>query len=251
MNRRDFLKLAGIGTLTIPFLKRKKKNNMTIQIDGSSSCLYTTAAAEATWGYTASGVSLPYPGVVVGVSIFGSATVTYVITEDVDVQQYFTFVRADTNGIYRSEIWYLPNISIISGDAPVDTFGIKVALSSSADIATGLCLYKYFGGVGANEGATGTGEPIEVVIDTTRINSITFANLCVSTAGVLAPQPPQNERWRIFSGNNNGFGSDEGPIESIQSMQMLFQNAGALEVWAESTVELLDYQDNPPAIMGM
>ena len=214
---------------------------MTIQIHSFSNSEFQGAVGNFEWDHgDTTSVSELFPGVAVGVSIFGSEIVTSISSGG----KNFTFVRADTNGSYRSEIWCCTNI-------PTSAFtSITINLSGSADIVAGACCYLYLGGVGANAGATGTSTPLaESSIIPTQLNSILFGNICINTTGSIAPTD-QNFRWEGISSNNHGLGCDRGPIEVPGTQEFDFQTSGTV-TWALSAVELLDYVDNPPAMMGL
>jgi hypothetical protein len=240
LNRRDFLKLSGIGLTTIPFLKRKKKNNMTIHVHSFSDSGYLSGDSYYGFPHVGDTSTANYPGLVVGVSIFGSETVLGVTFQSEDLY----LIRADTNGSYRSEIWVTGNVSSV-----VDGL-IEISLTGMVDVVVGTCVYNYFGGVGVHDGATGTASPlIESFITPTQLYSILFGNLCLNAAagGALTDQNP---RWEVSGGSDNhGIGCDRGPLEDLNAEEMDYQTSGAA-IWAASIVELLDYQDNPPAIMG-
>ena len=244
MNRRDFMRLTGIGFMTIPFLRRKKKNNMTIQIHSFSNSGFNSGVDMCEWNHgDTTAVSEQYPGLVVGVSIFGSETAS-VSSQGKD----FTFVRADTNGLYRSEIWYCTNINTTTLTT------ISVSLSGVADVVAGACVYNYLGGVGVHDGLTGTiSIPLEIGLDLLQDNSIMFSNLCISSTEQVEPDGNPSDRWNVNDGviENHGLGCDVGPISPAQNSTIGYQNVDELHIWALSAVELLTYQDNPPAIMGM
>lgn len=243
MNRRSFLKLAGVGALTIPFLKRKRKKNMTIQIHSFSTINYASGFDSGSWNHgDTTDTAGKYAALVVGVSIFGTETVSSI--KD-DGGQDFIFVRADTNGSYRSEIWYLPNFTA-NGDTPIQVF-----LTGVADFVAGACCYLYFGGVGSNNGATGTTTPTaEVIMLNNNINSILFSNFCINSPSGSAPAGIDALRWNVFDdpSDNSGLAADYGPLVTA-AYTPTYQTA-APATWALSAVELVNYQDNPPAIMG-
>ena len=244
MNRRDFLKLAGLGAgaLIAPRIaKAQMENDMTIQIDSFSGGFYNSATDVFEWDSSVS-ATLHYPGVVVGVSIFGAASVVSVeIFQDGTPSQYLTFVRRDSNADVHSEVWYLPNLAI-SGEV---TFIVN--LSAAVDSVAGACVYNYFGGIGTHEGGTGTSTPLAEVTVNHGVNSIVFGSFSINMTTNPAVVD-QNERWNTPTGSgSHGVGADYGPSDS-GSYIMTFQTSGTV-AWAMSVVELLDYQSNPPAVM--
>lgn len=255
ISRRDALKMGAVGLgggllALSPFVEAKKKqeNNMTIHIESFASSTYGASVTFIGFSHTVTNPDLHYPGLVVGISIFGSGSVTSVVTTDVDVPQNLTFLRADTDGTRRSEIWYLNNLNL-SG---LDTFTVEVNFSGTVDACAGSCVYNYFGGIGLHDGDTGTSTPTaELTMVPTQLNSILFSNFCINSSAGSAPAGENFPRWEVSGGSNNhGLGADAGPRSSLDSFIITYQTSGTV-AWVLSGAELLDYRDNPSAIIGM
>lgn len=245
ITRRDFIKLAGVGVLTIPFLRRKKKNNMTIQIDGVNISDYSVGLS--TYEFDCTVRDIPYPGLVVSVAIFGTESVTSVVWQGLNLAPACVAV---INGNYRIEIWYLHN-------APIAEDVLQVNFSGSTTSISGAAAYQYFGGVGSHRGLASTDDLARVDFEDQsgtliKDNSIILAAMCTSaTSGVIHGHDEQNERWNAPNAAGTFIGSDRGPISPpVDPFSMSFLNPSALDVFAMSAVELLDYQSNPPEIMG-
>ena len=134
----------------------------------------------------------------------------------------------------------------------MDFFEVDVTFSASVPSVCGSVAYKYFGGVGSNNGATGTTTPTaEVVMLNNNINSILFSNFCIHSSAGSAPAGIDALRWNDFDdpSDNSGLGADYGPLVTA-AYTPTYQTSGT-PVWALSAVELVDYQDNSPAIIGM
>lgn len=253
LSRRDALKIGAIGLgggllASSPFAKNKLEDDMTIHIDSVGGPSYNIASTGFSLPHNVSGNTLHYPGLVVGVSIFGTGTVSSIVTESVTNPQNLIFIRADDDGPRRSEIWYVANLDLTGMTG--DEFSINITLSSSVDVASGSCVYNYFGGIGFQGGVTGTTTPLaELDMSPVKLNSILFSNFCID-ALTGSSVVDQYERWNTSDGiSKYGFGSDYGPMETTGYI-MSYQTSGVV-AWALSGVELLDYQDAPPGIMGL
>lgn len=223
-------------------------NDMTIYAESVGAGSYAAGASWISFPHNVSGLGLHYPGLVMGVSIFGAGSVTSMVTDGVTTPQNLTLIRADTDGSRRSEIWCLPNIDLTGMVG--DEFAVTVTFSGTVDSVTGSCLYNYFGGIGFIDGATGTSTPLaELTMTPVKIDSILFSNFCINSAGGTG-LVGQNGRWSVDDGgDNHGWGSDYGPTDTA-SYIMSYQTSGTAN-WVISGVELLDYQDSPPAVMGV
>jgi TAT (twin-arginine translocation) pathway-exported protein len=248
VNRRDFLKLAGVGTaagLAIPYYGRKKK--MTIAFDTAFNSGYSPGVNTYSWDHALK-TSARIPGLVVGVSIFGAATVTSISGEEggtAEIRQ-FTFVREDHNGNYRSEIWQL----LVAFDFfSLPTVTIAVNLSGTVDSCAGSASFSYYGGIGAHDGANGTGDPASKALTPNQPNSYVLSNLCAQTASGITNATLQNNRWDVPGASGTGMGSDK-LVATPASTTLQFNGISGGHSWAQSSVELLSYVAAPPAIMG-
>lgn len=246
MNRRSFLKLAGIGVgaLTIPFLKRKK-DNMTIAINGFSNSDYSAGVTSIEFDSSVRvGLAGQYPGLVVGVAIFEPGEVTSVLWQGLNLTRVD---NVSQNGNYRSEMWYLAN-------APTADDVVTVNLSQSTTVKAGAAVYQYFGGVGFNVEAIGTGTQATINIDPATYplqnNSILFSHLCVAADSGWSCDSELNSRWGTGGGGalGSGLSCDVGPISPPEYTEITFHGGSA--DFAMNLVELLDYQSDPSAIIG-
>lgn len=95
-----------------------------IRFDAASSSGYEAALSSYSWNHTCSGTNR---GLLVNISVFAAGSVTNVTYNSVGMR----FIRADTIGVYRNEVWAL--------EAPASgTHAIAVTLSTSlTSIGTG------------------------------------------------------------------------------------------------------------------
>lgn len=182
-------------------------------------------------------------GLIVTVALFGAGTVTSVIDNPngPPPTQDLSLVRADTNGSYRSEIWYLQNM--ISG-----SHEITVNFSTTLSFAIWAGSFQYFGGVGANGGATGTGTPASKSITTLYDNSIVFAHLASNTASGITDAAGQDRLHEYYGALATTVESKGGLVTPPASAAMQFNSLGVADVWAMSCVELLSITQAPPPI---
>jgi hypothetical protein len=118
--------------------------------------------------------------------------------------------------------------------------------------------YLYFGGVGKSVGLADVGVLARTDFEDqagTLIsdNSIILASMCVSATSGVTHGAGQNERWNNPNVSGTSICSDMGPfspINPVETISMSFNNPGGGDVFAMSSVELLNYQSNPSAIMG-
>lgn len=188
-----------------------------------------------------------YPGLVVGISIFGAGSVSSVLVEGTNL----SFIREETSGNFRSEIWHLLSVPHAAG-----SLTITVNLSGALDSIAGAACYSYYGGIGVNSqfGAMGVDDASEN-LTTEYSDSIAFANVATqTTSGVTGGSIVHalNNRWDVPSASGTGMAGDKGPYPTAGvEVQMGFDNIGVTDVYVMSVVELLSYIPSPPALMGM
>lgn len=188
-----------------------------------------------------------YPGLVVGVSIFGAGSVSSVSVEGVSL----TLVTTNTHssGNYRTEIWHLLAVPLAAG-----AITITVTLSGTLNSIAGASYYSYYGGTGFLEGQSGAGDAQADVV-TTQPNSIPFAILATQTTSGVAcwvNVHAINNRWDVPSASGTAMGGDKGPYAAVEeTVQMGWTNIGVTDFHSIIVLELLSYIPAPPAIMGL
>lgn len=249
LSRRDALKVGAVGLggsllAASSFGKKKGNNNMTIGIDAIGESDYSASVTQIVFDVSVR-VGLNYPGLIVAVTNFTAGEATSVLWQGLNLTK---IDPAFSNGSLRSELWYLAN-------APAADSVVEVNFSQSTTARAAFAAYQYFGGIGFSDGDTGTGTTASMSFDPAvyplRDNSILIGNLSVDASSGWASAGTLNARWGLGGGGALGMciGCDAGPISPPATTTISFSGASAN--WAMSVAELLDYQDNPPAIMGM
>lgn len=166
----------------------------------------------------------------VGVSIFASGTVT-----GIDVSgQAMVFVRADANGIYRSEIWKL--IAPTSGSRT-----ITVTLSASLTSIAGASSYwntDQVNPVDVNNGGNGTNTPASASVTTVITSDRVFGNLAAQTASGISDQIGQANRYINQGALGTGAGAEKGSVITPGATTLQWNGLGALDSWAISLVAI-------------
>lgn len=221
-----------------------------IKFDSATGSGYQTGTNNLGWDHAV--VNHKYPGMIVGVALFGAGivnSVTGIVTNDIypTILKDFKLIRVDSSGLYRSEIWGLTTAFDLNVEA--FTVTIQVGLSASITAIGQSACYSYFGGVGVHTGAAGSGAQAEASIVTTGNNSIAFGNLVTQDAGAITEPGEQTNRYGDSGALGSIRGSDQGPLEVATSDGTIsYSDIGALDLFAISVVELLSLTQSPPAI---
>lgn len=169
-------------------------------------------------------------GLIVSVGIFAAGTVS-----GIDVSgQAMTFVRSDTNGIYRSEIWRL--VAPASGSVTI-TVTLSASLTSIAG-AVSWWNVDQTNFIDANAGANGTNDPASASI-TPNVNNVRiYGNLAAQTASGLRDQIGQALKFRSEGALGTDAGAEKGIILTPASTTLQWNGLGALDSWAVSLVSI-------------
>lgn len=193
----------------------------TIRFDAASNSPYEASVSSYNWSHTCSAGQ--NRGLLVEVSVFAAGTVTGVTYNGVAM----TFVRADTTGVYRTEIWRLENPA--SG-------ANSVAVTLSASLTSVATAVSYTGVdqanmVEASGGATGTGGSPSASATTVSTYAWLFAGLSTANA---SPSPSDRQRLRASSSGalGSGVAADQGPISPAASTASAWNAVGGLDAWA-------------------
>lgn len=243
VTRREFLKFSMVGLASFllrPKPPKKRKKKMQINLDTTGGLVLQTIISY-NWPHTID-AGLLYPGLVVGVA-------TSVTDEEASSVTYagisLTRARKDTNGAgYGSEIWYLSN-------PPVGAGSVAVTLTATMDSVVGSASYSFFGGIGAIGGTFGTGGgTASHSITTLHSNSMVFGLInAINQAPVQGTS--QSNLWEVVSAATvNCLGTDKGPIATPASTALSWTGLASAQ-WVIAMAELLSYQANPSALMGM
>lgn len=169
---------------------------------------------------------------VVGVSIFAAGSVTGVTADGVAM----AFIRSDTNGIYRSELWYLaaPHSGVIA---------IAVTLNAAlTSIANAQSYYNADPVLDANNGGNGTNTPASAAVVTVAATCTVVGNLAAQTATGVTSAAGQYSRTTSAGALGTGASDDFGDVIPAGSKTLTWNNIGVVDSWAVSLVSL-----QPPA----
>lgn len=193
------------------------------------------------WPHTIE-ADLPFSGLIVAVA-------TSVTDEEVLSVTYesINLTRAKKSlhpSGYGTEIWYMFN-------PPAGVGTVVVTLSTAMSSVGQSVSYSFFGGIGAIGGTSGTGGG-------TASDSITTLHNDSMVFGLINAQnesPVQGENqsnlWEVVGDSEvNCLGTDKGLIATPASTTLSWTGLASAQ-WVTAMVELLTYQDSPPAIMGM
>jgi hypothetical protein len=177
---------------------------------------------------------------VVGVSIFATGTVSSVTYNGVGL----TFVRADSNGVYRSEVWRL--VAPATGSNTVEvTLSLSLTSISSAESYTGV---DQSSPVDTSNGNNGVGTTASASVTTLTSKDRVFANLAAqATSGAMA-NTGEAPRSTNAGALGTSAASDEGAIDTAGSVTMGYAGLGALDSWALTLVALKPVQVVAPTV---
>ena len=210
---------------------------MAVNHDADSTSGYEASLSTYGWSHVCAGDSRL---LVVGVSIFLSGTVTSITYNSVGL----TFIRADAQGAYRSELWYLIKPALGSNTITVN---LSVSLTSIAG-ATSLTGVDQNFPVTANNGANGTNNPASVSITTVKDNDWVIDTLATSLATAPTVGSGQAQRWNQSGALGSGTGSTKGPISPPAATTMQWTGLGVPDSWALSAAAIkaaVPTYDNP------
>lgn len=201
-----------------------------ISIDSTSSSGYEASLSTYNWNHTCSG---PLRALVVGISILAAGTVTSVTYNNKNL----TFINSVTNGIYRSELWYMtsPNIG---------TNSIVVNLSTSLTSIAGAASYNSINQespLTSNSTNTGTGNPASISVTTVRNNDLVIGVLSTPTTSVVSSN---NERWNNSGLLGSGVGEDSGIVNTPTAKSISWTNIGVADTWAAIGISLAEQTGN-------
>lgn len=163
----------------------------------------------------------------VGVSTFAAGTVSTITYGGVSL----TKLRADVNGIYNSELWYL--IAPASGSATV-TVTLSASLTSIAGGASWWNVDQTTP-FSANAGANGTNTPASGVVTPGSITNRVFGNLSAQTASdAVTNKIDQAPHCRAGGTLGTQEGSELGVIMGLTSTTLQWDGLGVTDSWAIS-----------------
>ncbi len=205
-----------------------------VTFDATSSSGYQASLSTYTWNHTVANQSNRFLEVSVGIFALGNVTsVTF-------NNKNLTFVRADVNGVYRSEIWRM-----VAPD--VGTLAVVVNLNVSlTSIGNAQSYYNVDQDepINIEQGNTGTNTPATGSITPEADSCMLLANLVASTASGITSAGGQTSR----TANNGALGTDasdeQGVVTPISSKTFTWNNLGALDSWAVSVIAIQPVRPN-------
>ena len=199
-----------------------------VVFDNASTSGYEAALSTYSWTHRTGTL---YRGIiVVGVEIFATGTVTSVTYNSVNL----TFLRADANGVYRTELWYLVNPT--SGSNTV-TVNLSVALTSIASAQT-YWNVNQGSPIDANNGSNGTGTPASASVTTINAAARVVGALSTLTASGVTSAGAQAPRTSGTGALGTGDSDDKGLIDTPASTTLQWNGIGVGNSWAVSLVSL-------------
>ena len=166
----------------------------------------------------------------VGVSIFATGTVTSITLGS----QGLVFIRADVNGVYRTELWQLT--SPVSGSGTI-TVNLSVALTSIAGAASYWNVDQRIPYC-ANNGNNGTNNPASASVTPVDNNVRVFGVLSAATTSGTSDQIGQVPRWDNNGALGTSRGAEKGTILTPASTTIQWNGIGTTDAWAASLVSI-------------
>lgn len=198
-----------------------------IYFDAASNSGYKAALSTYNWSHTTTGTNL---GLLVNVSIFATGTVTGVTYNSVALQ----FIRFDSIGVYRNEIWVLEGPTLGTNNVVV-TLNTSLTSIASAASYTGVNQTEM---VESNTGTTGSGvsSPSLSLATTTDqawiIDGLTTSDTSMSVTG------SQTQRDNNSGALGTGALGDLGPVTPTAMKTMSWSAVTITDSWALSVIAI-------------
>jgi len=210
---------------TQPFLPKIKRPDLgPVYFDNASNSTYQAALSTYNWTHVVGTNNNRF--IIVGVSVFAAGSVSSITVGALSL----TFLRSDTNGVYRSELWY--GVAPATGSNTV-TVNLSGSLTSIAG-ATSYWNVDQSAPIDANNGANGTNTPASGSVTTVTANDRVFGNLAAQTTSGISDQIGQANRYVNQGALGTGAGAEKGTIVTAGSTTLQWNGLGALDSWAVS-----------------
>ena len=196
-----------------------------VYFDNGSASGYQASLSTYNWTHRV-GTGIVNNVIVVGVSIFATGTVSSVTAGALSL----TFVRSDTNGVYRSEIWQ--GVGVATGNVTV-TVTLSASLTSIANAQT-----YWNASVDNNAGGNGTSTPASASITPSTNASRIVGNMATLTASGVTSAGAQAPRTSNTGALGTGASDDKGIIATAASTTLTWNGIGATNSWAVSLLSL-------------
>lgn len=198
-----------------------------IYFDASSNSGYKASLSTYSWSHTTTGINR---GLVVNVSLFLTGSVTSITYNGVNLQ----FIRFDSIGVYRNELWVLGNPTIGTNTITV-TLNTSLTSIASADSYTGVDTAEM---VEANIGATGSGVTSPTLNLTTVSDQAWIVDGLTTSDTTMSVTGSQTQRNNQTGALGTGAMGDLGPVTPVGTKTMSWSTTGALDSWALSAIGL-------------
>ena len=204
-----------------------------IVFDQASASPYEAALSTYSWSHTV-GAGGTNRLLLVAVSIFATGTVTGITYDGVAM----SFVRADANSIYRTEIWQL-----VAPATGTKTIAVTLSLSATS-IATAA---SYTGvdqavPVEANAGANGVSNPASASVTTGFVRDRVFGAISTKTGSGVVVASGEAPRANNTGALGTGASADLGAVDVASSKTLTWNGITALDNWAVSLAALKPVQ---------
>ncbi len=176
---------------------------------------------------------------VVTVSVFAAGTVTGITYNGVALTHH---AAADvSNGVYRSEVWYLVAPATGTNTVAVTLSGVTTSIANS------LSYWNVDQGAPIEAAATntGTGDTMSVAVTTLTRNATVVANLTTPTITAITDAAGQQARDTNSGVLGQSKAGDKGPVVTPASTTNSWTGAGVTDTWAASAIVLAT-----PNLMG-
>lgn len=200
-----------------------------VVFDNATTSGYEAALSTYSWSHRV-GTGITNRALIVGVSIFATGSVTGVTYNGVAM----TFVRSDTNGIYRSEIWQLVAPATGSNTVAVT---LNASLTSIAN-AQSYANVDQTTPIDANNGANGTNTPAAGSVTPVTAKTRVVANLAAASASGVTSATGQAPRTNNSGAIGTGASDDKGIIDVAASTTLTWNGLGVTDSWGVSLVAL-------------
>lgn len=209
-----------------------------IWFDNASVSPYEAALSTYTFTHRV-GTGITNRCLVVGVSVFATGTVSTITYNSVSM----TFIRSDTNGVYRSELWQL--VAPATGSNTVEVT-LSASLTSIAN-AQSYSEVDQTTPIDADNGNNGTGNPASASVTTITDADRVVGNLSTQTASGVTSQANQAPRTTNTGALGTASSDDKGIIDIAGATTLQWNNITALQSWAVSLAALKPVSAPAPA----
>lgn len=157
--------------------------------------------------------------------------------ESLTSMQSLTKIRADINGIYRSELWYLVNPAT-GGNR------ITVSLSSAIDAVGSSLTYGNVDQIHPIDNqinTTGTGNPASITLMPVSSNTLLIGVLTTPTTSGVTDAAGQTGRENTAGTHGSSVISEKGMISTPASTTLTWNGIGTTDTWVSSAVTIHQY----------